>query len=204
MKAKTLIIAALLAVATLPATAQFSQLGPKNEFMLKAELGYGPFMGNTGDAGEYGFYLSNSQNNVGLNVMAGINISQDWFVGGGLGYSYFANLRDLGDGLHGVQVFADMDFRPIWKAVMGLDYQPVTIKWAPLVGARIGGSLLLGPSDTYGTTFTPLFEVYGGANWYYMHGLRNMEHNWHSFYATLGVAYMQQTVFLPIRLGWRW
>ena len=31
-----------------------------------------------------------------------------------------------------------------------------------------------------------------------------MTHNWHSFYATLGVAYMQQTFFLPVRVGWRW
>ena len=47
-------------------------------------------------------------------------------------------------------------------------------------------------------------ELYGGVNWYYMHGLRNMQHNWHSFYATIGVAYLQQTVFLPVRIGWRW
>ena len=87
---------------------------------------------------------------------------------------------------------------------MGLDYQPTTIKLAPLVGGRLGGSLLMGDADTYGTTFTPMAEFYGGINWYYMHGLRNMEHNWHSFYATIGVAWMQQTVFLPIRVGWRW
>ena len=82
---------------------------------------------------------------------------------------------------------------------MGVDYQPVTIKWAPEVGGRLGGSILLD-----GMNFSPMAEVYTGINWYYAHGLRNMAHNWHSFYLTIGVAYMQQAVFLPVRLGWRW
>jgi hypothetical protein len=34
--------------------------------------------------------------------------------------------------------------------------------------------------------------------------MRNMERNWHSFYLTVGVAYMQQAIFLPVRIGWRW
>ena len=200
---KILLLIAAVAIAS-RSEAQFSQLGPKTELMVKVELGFAPFMGNTGDAGDYGYYLANTQNAMGLNAMIGRNISQDWFVGGGLGTNYFANQRDMGDGLIGFQVFANMDFRPIWKAVMGLDYQPVTIKWAPVVDARLGASFLMGPSDTYGMTFTPLLEINGGVNWYYAHGLRNMTHNWHSLYATVGVAFMQQTVFLPIRVGWRW
>ena len=203
-KAKILLLITLLGV-SLSANAQFSQLGPKNEFMLKVEGGYAPFMGNIGEAGNYGYYLSKFHQAATLNVMAGINISQDWFLGGGVGVNYYHNFKQgLADPYLGVNVFVDFDFRPIWKAVMGLDYQPTTIKVAPLVGARAGGSLLMGDADTYGTTFTPMGEFYGGINWYYKHGLRNMEHNWHSFYATIGVAVMQQTVFLPIRVGWRW
>lgn len=203
-KIKYLLLATLLGI-SLSASAQFSQLGPKNEFMLKVEAGYAPFMGNTGEAGDFGYYLSKFHQAATMNVMAGINISQDWFLGAGVGFNYYHNLnQELADPYPGAVFFVDFDFRPIWKAIMGLDYQPTTIKVAPLVGGRVGGSLLMGNADQYGTTFTPMGEFYGGINWYYRHGLRNMEHNWHSFYATIGVAFMQQTVFLPIRVGWRW
>lgn len=199
---------ALLTALTLPAAAQYSQLGKKNEFMMKVEAGYLPFMGNVGEAGKYGYYLNKCHHGADVNIMAGMNISQDWFLGGGAGFVYFFSDQDeMAESVMGANVFVDFDFRPIWKAIMGLDYQPTSIKWAPEVGARLGGSLLLGNNATYGTTITPLAEVYGGLNWYYwyhIHGMRNMARNWHSFYLTLGVAYLQQTVFLPIRIGWRW
>ncbi len=207
------IIVAVLLGTSVAASAQYSQLGPKNEFMLKVEAGYAPFIGNyvydnNGEPGYYGYYLSKFHHNANLNVIAGVNISQDWFVGGGLGFNYFHNLdQKLADPYMGFQAFADFDFRPIWQSIMGQDYQPTSIKWAPMVGGRLGGSIMMGSSETYGTTFTPMLEVYAGANWYYwyaLNGMRNMERNWHSFYATVGVAYMQQTFFLPIRIGWRW
>ena len=196
-----IIIATALMALTFGANAQYNQLGAKNEFMLKAEIGYAPFMGNFGKLGENGYNLSNYENAASLNVMAGINISQDWFLGFGVGGNYFHSLKIKdAKSLIGATAFIDFDFRPIWRAVMGVDYQPTTIKWAPLMGARIGGSTLMAND----MLFTPMAEAYGGINWYYAHGLRNMTHNWHSFYATLGVAYMQQTFFLPVRVGWRW
>ena len=202
-KLKVLVVTVLVSV-SLSAAAQYSQLGKKNEFMLKVDAGYAPFMGNVGEAGDYGFYLGEFHSAANANVMAGLNISQDWFVGLGAGFNYFHNFNHKEvDALMGVNFFADMDFRPIWKAIMGLDYQPTSIKFAPLIGARVGGSLLFADN----MMFSPMAEVYGGLNWYYwyhIHGMRNMTRNWHSFYATIGVAYMQQTVFLPIRLGWRW
>ncbi|MBR4773733.1 MAG: hypothetical protein IK010_04805 [Bacteroidales bacterium] len=207
MNRTKLIIAVVLTALTLNAAAQYSQLGSKNEFMLKMELGYAPFMGNMGQAGDHGYYLSKFHNATGANIMLGANISQDWFIGAGAGFNYYHNMvQGMAEPLMGANVFVDVDFRPIWKGVMGLDYQPTTIKWAPLVGLRAGGSALLGKAEpeSYGTTLTPMAEFYGGINWYYMHGLHNMEHNWHSFYATIGVAYMQQTVYLPVRVGWRW
>ena len=137
------IIAAALVALSFNATAQFSQLGASNQFMLKAEIGYAPFMGNYGKLGNEGYNLSYYQNAAGLNVMAGINISQDWFLGGGVGANYYHNFAQKeAKSLFGANVFVDFDFRPIWKAVMGVDYQPTTIKWAPLMGARVGGSLL--------------------------------------------------------------
>lgn len=185
--------------------AQYSQLGPKNEFMIKVEAGYAPFMGNAGKPGDNGYNLSHYESAVGLNAMVGANISQDWFLGFGVGGNYYHNFsQGLSNPLFGANVFVDLDFRPIWKAVMGVDYQPSSINWAPLMGVRAGGSLLFAEN----MMFTPLAEAYGGVNWYYAQqnarGMRNKTRLWHSLYATLGVAYMQQTVFLPIRIGWRW
>ena len=184
--------------------AQYSQLDKQNEFMLKLELGYAPFMTSVGTPGDQGFNITRFHNAAVFDAMAGVNISQDWFIGGGAGFCYFHNFNQGNvTPMMGANVFADVDFRPIWQGLMGLDYQPATIKWAPMVGARAGVSLILDHPD-YGSPMTPLAEMYVGVNWYYLHGLRNMQHNWHSLYATIGVAYLQQTVFLPIRLGWRW
>jgi hypothetical protein len=173
--------------------------------MLKVEVGAAPFMGNAGTPGDNGYNLSHYENAVGLNVMAGMNISQDWFLGGGVGGNYYFSLKQqTADPMFGANVFVDLDFRPIWKAVMGVDYQPTSINWAPLMGVRAGGSMLFADQ----MLFTPLLEAYGGINWYYgqhyARGMRNKTRIWHSLYATLGVAYMQQTVFMPLRVGWRW
>ena len=129
-KIKYLVIATLLGISA-TASAQFSQLEPKNEFMLKIEAGYLPFMGNYGEAGDYGFYLSKFHNAANLNIVAGANISQDWFVGIGVGGNYFLNMQQgLADQYMGANLFVDFDFRPIWQSVMGEDYQPETIKVA--------------------------------------------------------------------------
>ena len=184
--------------------AQYSQLGKQNEFMLKVELGYAPFATNVGEAGEHGFNITKYHNAAVASVMAGVNISQDWFVGAGAGFNYFHNSKQgIVTPMMGTNLFVDVDFRPIWQGIMGSDYQPVTIKWAPMVGVRAGASMILDHPD-YGSPLTALAELYVGVNWYYMHGLRNMQHNWHSFYATVGVAYLQQAVFMPVRIGWRW
>lgn len=207
MNKTRMIIVTLLVTVSASVSAQYSQLGKPNEFMLKAELGYAPFTGNIGQAGDHGYYLSKYHQAAGANVIVGTNMSQDWFIGGGVGVNYYHNFQQrLAVSMFGANVFADIDFRPIWKGNMGLDYQPSTLKLAPMMGARVGGSILMGEAEPngYGTTVTPLLEFYGGINWYYLHGLHNMEHNWHSFYATIGVAYMQQTLFLPVRIGWRW
>lgn len=201
---KALVLFSILCLQIPVSQAQYSQLDKQNDFMLKIEAGYLPFMSNVGEAGDYGFNITKYHSAAQVNVMAGVNISQDWFVGGGAGFNYFHNfIQGTVTPMMGADLFADVDFRPIWQGLMGEDYQPATIKWAPMVGVRAGASIILNHPD-YGSPFTPLFELYGGVNWYYMLGLRNMRHNWHSLYATIGVAYMQQTVFLPVRIGWRW
>lgn len=202
---KTLLLVALAALA-LNASAQYSQLGKKNEFMLKIEGGYAPFVGHVGEADDYGYPLNKFHHGADIDVMAGVNISQDWFLGGGAGFAYYFSDHGDAQSMMGAKAFVDFDFRPIWKSVMGQDYQPKSIKWAPEVGARLGGSILL-DHPVEGTLFSPLAEVYGGVNWYYwyhLNGMRNMTRNWSSFYITVGVAYLHKTVFVPIRLGWRW
>ena len=172
--------------------------------MLKVEAGYAPFATNVGEAGDQGFNIPTYHNAAVVNVMAGVNVSQDWFIGGGAGFNYYHNMKQgMVTPMMGVNVFADVDFRPFWPGLGDIDYQPSSFKWAPMIGLRAGASMILDHPD-YSSPITPMVELYGGANWYYMHGLRNMQHNWHALYATVGVAYLQQTVYLPIRIGWRW
>ena len=192
-KIKLFLLVSLLGV-TLSANAQFSQLGPKNEFMIKVEAGYAPFIGNTGEAGDYGYYLSKFHHAANLNVMAGANISQDFFLGGGLGYAYcipfFKGNVDYTPS-HMAHLFVDMDYRPVGDI------------WAPMVGARVGGSFLMNPGN-YGNTISPYLEVYAGLNWFYDHALQQMDRNYHSLFVEAGIVLEQQSVFFPLRIGWRW
>ena len=125
--------------------------------------------------------------------MAGVNISQDFFLGGGVGYSMCAPMRparfDKSSNL--AALFIDMDFRPVGDI------------WAPMVGARVGGSFLMNPNN-YGNTISPYLEVYAGLNWFYDHALMQMERNYHSLFVETGITLVQGTVFIPIRVGWRW
>ena len=115
MKIRILVFA-VLAGLSLSATAQYTQqLGSNNEFMLKVEGGYSFFMGNVGEAGENGYNLNKFHSMANVNVMAGVNISQDWFLGGGAGFNYFLSPeQQTAESYMGANVFVDMDFRPIW------------------------------------------------------------------------------------------
>ena len=181
--------------------AQYSQLEPNTTFMFKVELGYAPFIGNTGALDNDGFALAHQQNVAEVDLVAGANLAQDWFVGGGVGGQlYHSTTQQEEASMMGATVFANAEYRPARHAVGATDYKPVAMSFAPLAGARAGVSLLM--AEEMG--FTPMAEVYGGISWYYTQGLHNSTHNRHSLFATLGVAYMQGAVFLPMRLGWRW
>lgn len=186
---------------TLRAVAQPSQLEPNSEFMFKVELGYMPFVCNTGVGGSEGYVLSQQEHALGLDVVAGANLFQDWFVGGGVGGDVFRkptlNEADL---TIGAMVFVDADYRPSRRSGAVLDRSTRAMMFAPIAGARAGVSALMGEE----VSMTPMVEVYGGVSWYYARGLRNSTLHRHSLFATLGVAYMQETVYLPVRIGWRW
>ena len=171
---RTVLLVVMLLVAT-TAKAQYTQDKPNVEFMFKVEAGYLHNVGNYGKPEiegvnpadvPSGYRLNLHEEAAGLNVMAGVNISQDFFLG-------------------------DMDFRPV-----GDD-------WAPMVGARVGGSFLMNPGN-YGNTISPYLELYGGLNWFYDHALQQMDRNYHSLFVEVGIVLEQQTVFIPLRVGWRW
>ncbi|MCQ2261004.1 MAG: hypothetical protein MJZ77_06425 [Bacteroidales bacterium] len=197
-----LLIAMLMAATTV--MAQYTQDNPNVEYMFKVEVGYLHNVGNYGspetpapsnntNLKEVGYRFNAYEEGMGLNIINGVNISQDFFLGGGVGYSFCAPMRPahFDKSSHMAQVFVDMDFRPVGDI------------WAPMVGARIGGSFLMNPNN-YGNTLSPYAEVYAGLNWFYDHALQQMNRNYHSLFAEVGIVLEQQSVFIPIRVGWRW
>ena len=198
---KTVILTLMLLAAT-SATAQYTQDRPNTEFMIKVEAGYLHNVGNYGKVETegvkpndtpQGYRLNHNEEAAGFNFMIGKNLSQDFFLGGGLGYNYCFSTQKSNipyTPSHEAHLFVDMDFRPVGDT------------WAPMVGARLGGSFLMNPGN-YGNTISPYIECYTGLNWFYDHALQQMYRNYHSLYAEVGVIFVQQTVFVPIRIGWR-
>ncbi len=188
-KLKPLLLFAVLLLAG-NANAQFTQDGSDFEYMFKGELGYMPFVSNLGSEGDYGYYISDMRHMANVNIINGVNIRQDFFVGLGLGYGYVAKPDDLASGWHSAMAFID------------LDYRPLDVEWAPMVGAKLGGHYMMADSP-YGNTFAPYVELSTGLNWFFRYEYRNMERNYLSVYIELAFAYTQQTTFIPIRLGFR-
>jgi len=180
----------LLALLPCFAKAQFSQDGSDFEYMFKAEVGYWPFISNLGEEGSYGYYISDLRHVANVNVINGVNIKQDFFVGLGLGYGMVSVPSDFLNGWHSAMVFVDFDYRPL------------DVEFSPMVGAKAGVNYMM--ADTpYGNTLTPYAEVSTGLNWFFNYRYRNMERNYRSLFVEVAVAYMQQSVLLPIRLGVR-
>lgn len=201
MKKIKIVLLIVMVFAAISASAQYTQQRPNVEYMLKVEGGFMHNIGHYGNPDQEafkptdrpsGYYLDANEESLGLNVINGINISQDFFLGAGLGFSYcmpqLADKTLVASQMY--QFFVDMDFRPVGDI------------WAPMVGARLGYSMLMN-NNNYGTTMTPYVEVYTGLNWFYDHALQQMDRNYHSFFAEVGVIMAQQTVFIPIRVGWR-
>ena len=202
MKKISIVLLIVMVLTAATASAQYSQDRPNVEFMIKVEAGYLHNVGNYGQPEKEsrstsdtpaGYRLRNNEECTGLNFMAGVNISQDFFLGAGLGYGYCfpyykGNVGYTSSNL--VQLFVDMDFRPVGDI------------WAPMAGARVGGSMLMNPGN-YGTTMSPYLEVYGGLNWFYDHALQQMSRNYHSLFVEVGLVATQQSLLIPIRVGWR-
>ena len=184
------ILLALVLLTPLGAMAQFSQDKPEFEYMFKGELGYMPFVSNVGVQGDAGYYINDLRHIGSVNVINGINIKQDFFAGIGLGYGYVTRPQYLADGWHCGMAFVD------------LDYRPLDVEFAPMVGAKLGASYMMANTQ-YGNTIAPYVELSAGLNWFYRYKYRNMERNYLSVYFGLSFAYTQQSCFLPIRVGVR-
>jgi len=188
-KIKSIILAVMLLLSS-SAFAQFRQDRSIYEYMFKWEAGYAPFVSNLGNPGEYNFYINDLRHMAGVNLINGVCIKQDFYLGVGLGYDYVVNPSDLKGGWHSGLAFIDFDFRPL------------DMEWSPMVYAKGGAHYMMGKTP-YGNTITPYLEVGLGANWYYNYVLSNMERNYHSLFFELGIAYTQQTVVIPFRIGMR-
>lgn len=163
--------------------------------MFKADLGYMPFVMNLGDKGVNGYYIGDLQHAASVNIINGVCIKQDFFVGLGLGYNMVIAPSDI----------ANFNFANGWHCPMAyidFDYRPLDVEWSPMVGAKAGASYLMADSP-YGNTLTPYIEISTGLNWFFRYEYRNMERNYLSVYLELAFAYTQQTCFLPIRVGFR-
>ncbi len=174
--------------------AQYDQNRASWECMFKVDLNYSPFLTNPNDKPEGGYYVNNMQHVGGLSLMGGACLGQDFFVGLGAAFNYFFVPAELGKALGhdhlGAQLFVDADYRPLQE------------EFSPMVYARAGASYMMSEGG-YGNTLTPLLEGGIGCNWYFSHEPRNRERNYKSLYFTIGVAYMQQSVTLPLRAGLR-
>lgn len=195
MKQFRILILVCATMFSLSTNAQFRQDHAKVDYMFKAELGYLPFVDNLGDKGEYGYIINDMQHAVNVNVINGININQDFFLGLGLGYNFVAKPKDIGNlnidqGSHCPMAFLDFDFRPLNE------------EWAPMFEAKIGASYLMSDGP-YDNTLKPYIELATGVNWFFNHEVRNMERNYKSLYMTIAFAYTQQACYVPIRIGFR-
>ena len=129
IKALLLIVMLMAAGAV---SAQYTQEKPNVEYMFKIEAGYLHKVANYGkpqaDAASTniegsGFRFNLHEEAMGLNIINGINISQDFFLGGGVGYAFCAPMRPVrfDKSSHMAVAFIDMDFRPVGDT------------WAPMV-----------------------------------------------------------------------
>lgn len=195
MKKINVLLALFIVLSATTAQAQFRQDRHDVEYMFKADLGYMPFISNLGKEGDYGYINNDLRHGVGLNIINGVNIKQDFFVGLGLGYTFVAQPStitgfDFGAGWHCPMAFLDFDYRPLNE------------EWAPMFGTRLGASYMM-TDGPYNNSLKPYVEFSAGVNWFFRHEVRNMERNYMSLYLELAFAYMQQTCYLPLRFGVR-
>ncbi len=122
-----------------------------------------------------GYYLHGKPDGADVNLVNGLAFAEKrMFAGVGIGYLNFA-------GISGVSFYADVEYLPLRK------------KLTPLLNLKIGRSHIWNQYD--GGTATALTELTGGLN--YKPG------NKLGLFLKSGIAFTQQSMFIPVRLGLR-
>lgn len=144
----------------------------------KVETGFLTYLTNTitvdADFGWKGYHLDDSQNGIDFNIINGISIKKDFFIGVGLGYLNF-------QGIHGYSVFSDFEYcysKP---------------KVSPLTNLKIGYNRIYNQYEG-GTIGVPV-EIGFGINYKYNEKIR--------ISAQSGFLITQQSFLIPIRVGVR-
>lgn len=146
-------------------------------YSVKAETGFLIYQFNTIqiDPGPNwkGYYLD-EENGIDFNIVNGINFNNKLFAGIGIGYLNF-------EGINGLSAFSDFEY---------LSYKT---RLRPLINLRIGYSHLWNQYED--GTGTLLGELCVGLNYRLTEKL--------DIYTKSGVAMTQQSLLIPIRLGFR-
>ncbi|MDA3808040.1 MAG: hypothetical protein PF440_09040 [Thiomicrorhabdus sp.] len=146
-------------------------------YSVKAETGFLIYQFNTIqiDPGPNwkGYYLD-EENGVDFNIVNGINFNNKLFAGIGIGYLNF-------EGINGLSAFSDFE------------YLPLKTRLRPLINLKIGYSHIW--NQYQDGTGTVLSELCLGLNYRLTEKL--------DIYSKSGVAMTQQSLFIPIRIGFR-
>ncbi len=147
------------------------------KYSLKAEAGFTKFLFNpvSVDAGPdwKGYYLD-GQNGIDINISNGVMFKKKIYTGLGFGYLNF-------EGQHGVSIFSDFEFLSVKKKI------------APLANIKIGYFQLWNQYEN--GTDTVLIELMAGLNYHLTESV--------DIYFKSGFLITQQSLLIPIRLGFR-
>tara|TARA_B110000114_G_C14925370_1_gene330209 strand:+ start:88 stop:606 length:519 start_codon:yes stop_codon:yes gene_type:complete len=153
------------------------KISAQTDYSVKIETGFLNFKGTiiNVDPGPNwkGYNLNEDQNGIDLNVINGINFSNNkFFTGIGIGYVNFEKIN-------GLSIFTDFE------------YIPLRTKLSPIGNLRIGYNHIWNQYEN--GTGDILFELGGGIKYKIIEKL--------NVYLQSGILITQQSSFFPVRLG---
>ncbi len=150
----------------------------QTNFSIKAESGYSIYHFKTVDVDPgpdwKGYNLDGEENGIDFNIIGGVHIKNKLFAGIGMGYLNF-------EGIDGLSIFSDFE------------YLPLKTKLTPILNLKIGYTHIWNQYDN--GTGTALGELCVGVN-YRLNAMFDI-------YAKSGFTATQQSLLIPIRLGFR-
>ena len=146
-------------------------------YSIKTEIGFLKYQYNTIDVDpgpNWKGYNLDEEDGLDLNIINGINLKNKLFAGIGLGYLNFK-------GVSGFSIFTDFE------------YLPLKTRLTPLINLKIGYSHIWNQYEN--GTGTGLGELCVGLNYRLTEKM--------GIYTKLGINMTQQSLLIPIRLGFR-